>query len=173
MKKLTVFIAISVISLIFLQGCGNNKVHQMVESSDEMIIKELEYIIDDSEVVVKGHFGKYIGKENMVRQSQNPEIPDEDIYIEGHIYDFHIEEVYKGNVDNLIKIIIPYASEISIYNKIGRHIGNVMNEDTEYQKPDPEQSNILFLTETQIRDKCMAQEALHIILQSRKMNPFS
>lgn len=154
MKKHTVFIGILLISLIFLQACGNNKViHQMVDSSEEMIVGQLEDIIDDSEVIVKGHFGKYIDKENMIRESSNPEIPAEDIYIEGHIYEFHIEEVYKGDVDNLINVIIPYASEIRVYNEIGRHVGNVMNEDTEYQKPDPEQSNILFLSDSQIRDK--------------------
>lgn len=152
MKKCTVLIGILLIGLIFLQACGNDKVHQMIDSGDEMRIEQLEDIINESQVIVKGHFGKYIDKDNMVRHYSNPELPSENTYTEGHIYRFHIEEVYKGEVNSSINVMIPYASEIKVYNSTGKHVGNVMNESTEYIKPDPKQSNILFLNHTQIRD---------------------
>jgi len=152
MKKCTVFIGTLLIGLIFLQACGNNNVYQMVDSSDELIIEQLEDIINESQVIVKGHFGKYIDKVNMVRQVSNPTLPSENTYTEGHIYEFHIDEVYQGEVNHSINIVIPYASEIKVYDARGKHVGNVMNESTEYKKPDPEESNILFLNDTGIRD---------------------
>ncbi|MBN6206202.1 hypothetical protein JYK21_07045 [Ralstonia pickettii] len=154
MKKCTVIIGALLMGLIFLQACGSgdDTVSQMVDSSDEQRVERLEDVINDSEVIVKGHFGKYIDKDNMVRDHANPDMPSENTYTEGHIYEFHIEEVYKGEVDSTINVMIPYASEIKVYDENAKYVGDVMNESTEYKKPDPEESNILFLNQTGIKE---------------------
>src|SRR5690625_4224374 len=122
----------------------------MAISSDEQVIEKLDDIADMSQIIVKGYFGEYVGKDNMIRHHSNPELPAKDAYSEGHIYEFHVEKTYKGEVNSLINVMIPYAREMKVYNEWGKYVGNVMNQSTEYTKPDPEQSNILFLNDLSI-----------------------
>lgn len=160
MQKRSVFIGILMLGLIFLQACGKENIYQVVDSSDELRIENLEDITQRSPVIVKGHFGRYIDKDNMVRQVSNPKEPSENSYTEGHIYEFHIDKVYKGDVDSTINVIIPYATEIKVQDSKGTHIGNVMNESAEYKKPDKDQSNILFLMDTQIQENLYGPASL-------------
>ncbi|MFA9557585.1 hypothetical protein ACERII_09795 [Evansella sp. AB-rgal1] len=140
--------------LLFLHACDNNEevaepiVYEVSISGDEEPPPaDLDELIRKTELIVKGSFGDILSKENMIRIG---DLPDDHLYAEGHLYEFQVDEVFKGNIVGEIHPILYYGFEVAVHDHAGKHISNVMVPSPEYKTPDPTKQYILFLRKNPI-----------------------
>lgn len=110
---------------------------------DEQIVERLDVVVTDSDVVVKGKFTELIKKENMVRSASDPSQPSEEHFSEGHIYQFQIDQAFKGSDADKINVAVPYATQVSIKGKNQ----DIMVEHVDYEEIDLEKEYVLFLND--------------------------
>lgn len=149
MKKFN-FLAIVLLLTLILNACGSDTVYQVGILKDQSIPTTLTEVVESSEVIVKGSFGDLLEKVNMIGLADEPSVPAGDLYVEGHVYEFNNEKIYKGNVEGPMKVIIGYATEIEVVNEKGKVVGEVMVEDLEYAVPHADKQYILFLVKNPI-----------------------
>lgn len=149
------FYFFTILFTLFLYGChsiGDEKVHVMVDHADEELPQTLTEVVNSSDVIVKGTFHELKDKINMIRNANNPKIPADELYSEGHVYEFESVKTYKGEVPDVIRVAISYGSEIQVVDENGKDIGKVFVENLEYEEPKDHASYILFLVDSPIAE---------------------
>ncbi|SDZ35138.1 hypothetical protein SAMN05421736_110113 [Evansella caseinilytica] len=97
MRSMSMTIAGILLSIILFSACNKDVIYKMADASDEELPTSLDEIMEASEIIVKGYFGELLEKVNMVRLADDPTMPSEDFYTEGHVYEFFVDETYKGD----------------------------------------------------------------------------
>lgn len=107
---------------------------------------DIEDIINESSLIVKGRYTNLIGTENMFRNPENLSEGDTDQYVEGRIYQFDISEVLHGAVsEESIPVIMHYSEEVNV-EVDERRISEVVEViNPLFVEPEFEQEYVLFL----------------------------
>lgn len=81
---------------------------------DYAVYHSLQEMVESPDYIVMGYFGWGRNDSwNMNRDLENPELENEDLYVEGVLYDFHVLDVLKGEIEeDLITVNFPYRQEI-------------------------------------------------------------
>lgn len=121
---------------------------------------ELEDMVATADVVLVGKYDRFDRSWNMARSPEDINQEDKDNYVEGHIYNFSVDEVLKGTVDSdSIEINLRYLDLVKHLesNEVVSPDGIVEKEATEvtvhelevidplYIKPELNKKYILFL----------------------------
>ena len=107
--------------------------------------RELAYSTDDlinsSDYIVEGYFKNSQPIEwNMARNTSNIQEEDKNNYIKGHVYDFKIKKVIRGNIEEEnIPINLTYSYQFNTQSN------NDIILDEFYEKPETEKEVVLFL----------------------------
>jgi hypothetical protein len=65
---------------------------------------------ENADYVIVGHYGDFKSTRNISRNSTNPLEEALDSYIEGHIYDFFVDSIFKGTIDaDSITVCLTYS----------------------------------------------------------------
>ncbi|MDO7285867.1 MULTISPECIES: hypothetical protein [Shouchella] len=140
----------SIILISTLVACNDSEetVYQMNDDSDEYIPGSLEEIIQDTEVIVKGKFTEFIKTENLIRTADDPTQPADELYAEGHFYDFEVTESLKGDVSDTILTAIGVSDTIPILSDNGEDLGEVVVEMIDYEEIDMDKEYVLLLQDS-------------------------
>ena len=153
---------------LFLYGCnsiGDEKVHVMVDHSYEEVPQTLAEVVNSSDVIVKGTFNELKDKINMIRKGDDPTVPADEVYSEGHVYEFETVKTYKGEVPNLIDVAISYGSEIQVVDEKGNNIGKVFVESLEYAELKDDYAYILFLVDSSIAENLYTRASILYLIE--------
>ncbi|WP_088036013.1 hypothetical protein [Evansella clarkii] len=146
----------SVFLLTSLIGCTNEEVngehvYQMgISSNEDPSPEDLDSLIEESEVIVKGSFGELVEKTNLIRDAHDITQPSETFHIEGHVYEFFVEENYSGNPDEEIYVVLTYGERITVLDEDENEVGEVIIPPTGYAEPVKSSEYILFLRENNL-----------------------
>ncbi len=111
-------------------GC-NGEALQIHDHADSLPPPEtLAEYVDNSEVVVKGRYTEMLDKVNMIAEDEKMQIPSSDFYAEGHVYEFTVTEVFKGEPTELISVILPFKEVIDIFDDNGNHVDEIHIESS-------------------------------------------
>ena len=128
MKKRVLTILISL--LLVLTGCSVKR------SEDRNIVSNYEEAINQSELIVIGHFEGYKESWNMARNIEDSLKESEEYYVEGKIYSFVVDEVLKGS----------FATEkIEVNQRFSDNYSGKVKLDEYYVDVDYSQEYVLFL----------------------------
>lgn len=72
---------------------------------------DLSSMIDESEFIVIGEYGKFIENWNLARNPNDITKEDTEIRVEGRKFEFKVEKYLKGSGDSNVVISIPYSHE--------------------------------------------------------------
>ncbi|PEX81521.1 cardiolipin synthase [Bacillus cereus] len=148
MNKKLKFILLAVPFVIFL-GIGGDSI-DFGESEDKTILiakdfpstSRLEDMVKEADVVAIGNYDGFDSTWNMARNPQDISQEDRENYVEGHLYNFNVKEVLKGDpLQDRMKINYRYAEQIEIDDSNSK----VVNEDPLYIKPEIGKKYMLFL----------------------------
>jgi len=118
---------------------------KVTSSHDYPVAETIDDMTKQSDVVVLGEYTSFDSTWNMARNPDDPSQPDEDNYTEGHLYNFKIVEVVKGNIPSeTIKINLRYEETIPLITEQGKK-EKIKNKDPLYQKPEFGHRYLLFL----------------------------
>lgn len=151
-------LAVFVLSIILLSGCGqakdSKKAERTVENTnqeqgfnpkamaDYLYYEDLDSISERSTDIVKGKLLKDLGeREIKVTSTWSSE---DDIMIPYHVYLLEVEEVLKGNTQagKEIEIRVPIADESAEVTEEGIYFLNLFEEFNPYAFLNPGQSNL-------------------------------
>ncbi|HDR7686514.1 cardiolipin synthase [Bacillus toyonensis] len=133
---------------IFLSIGGYSIYFGEVEDKTILITKDfpstsrLEDMVKEADVVAIGNYDGFDSIWNMARNPQDISQEDQENYVEGHLYNFNVKEVLKGDpLQNRMKINYRYAEKIEIDDSNAK----VVNEDPLYIKLEIGKKYMLFL----------------------------
>jgi len=116
---------------------NNSKTDPQVDiSTDYPIALEVDELVMESDGIVKGRYTEYLESWNMARNPIDIQKPADDIYIEGKIFIFEVDEYIKGNGDNKIRV--------NLKHKIGQII------DERYMEPTLNEELVIFLSKDEV-----------------------
>ncbi|QQN84759.1 cardiolipin synthase [Bacillus toyonensis] len=148
MNKKMKFIFWIVPLAIFLSIGGYSIYFGEVEDKTILITKDfpstsrLEDMVKEADVVAIGNYDGFDSIWNMARNPQDISQEDQENYVEGHLYNFNVKEVLKGDpLQDRMKINYRYAEQIEIDDSNAK----VVNEDPLYIKPEIGKKYMLFL----------------------------
>lgn len=149
-RKAKINIYLGIFLLVFLTGiigilCWSPfRTHTLHISNDAPSYRSLEDMTTDAEYIVTGTYTSFEKKWNM---SRNPEdISQEAVnsYVEGRIYNFHVDSVLKGDISNSeIRVNLRYGDQVTFDD------GNFFVTNPNYIEPELNQTYLLFLTKEQ------------------------
>lgn len=139
MKKsiIILFMSLIVISIIFFPQYNNTN-NKKIITTDYPISLDIDKLIKESAIVVKGRYTGYIESWNMARNSMDVSKPADDIYIEGKVFAFDVDEYIKGNGPRTINVNLRYKQEEMI--------------DERYIEPTINEEVVLFLSKDKVFD---------------------
>jgi hypothetical protein len=123
----------------------NYEVQNIVVSNDVLIYENIEDMAKNADLVVVGYFNELVDTINMLRDPYNVLLESPYEYAEGRIYDFLIDEVIAGEIDdNKISVGLSYSYDYEFIDKQGveKHIQVPYSL---YKSPKPKQKYVLFL----------------------------
>ncbi len=121
------------------------KTSTITVSSNYQVVNRLDQMVNSTGVVVVGYFDKQIDTMNMRRDSKDITKESKLSYEEGHIYEFKVEEVLVGKVqDEKINIALAVSSETIIIDSNGDEV-KVQLPDPLFKEPKRQQKYMLFL----------------------------
>ena len=104
-------------------------------------------MVKEADVVAIGNYDGFDSTWNMARNPQDISQEDQENYVEGHLYNFNVKEVLKGDpLQGRMKINYRYAEQIEIDDSNSK----VVNEDPLYIKPEIGKKYMLFLKKMKI-----------------------
>lgn len=95
---------------------------------------ELREMVKTAELVILGEYESYEHSWNMLRDPEDIHEEDEENYVEGHIYNFKVDEIIKGEVaSELIEVNIRYSQTVEVEesNEVVSPEGVIEKEETE------------------------------------------
>lgn len=118
--------------------------------SDYDISNSLVEMVKKSELIVIGSYQRFDKKWNALRNTQNPLLPHDTKYVEGHIYKFNIEEILKGGAEKEIDVSLVYQRDISYI--LDETDDQVFMKYPDYVEPVIGEKYILFLNKDKYLD---------------------
>lgn len=105
--------------------------------------EELTDMISNSSYIVKGQFTGYDHSWNMARNPDNIQEEDKTNYVEGRLYNFKVEKIFKNEDDILdeIKVNFMHSRTETLVEADER----ITLKDSLYKEPELEQEYVLFL----------------------------
>ena len=76
---------------------------------DYAVANSLKEMTENAEIVVEGYFAEQIGTWNMARDNFDSSKESKDFYVEGKLYTFVVEKVYKGTSPTQITVNQEYS----------------------------------------------------------------
>ncbi|MGA8941460.1 MAG: hypothetical protein WB502_01885 [Thermoactinomyces sp.] len=140
-KTIAAFLVI--ISSLFVSGCTDQKKEEVNLGMhvDLSYADNLKTMIDRAPLIVLGEYKGIDRVENGARNPKNPSLPAKNTYHEVEIYDFHVNKVLKGNLDQeKIQIGIAHKLQLQINDRKKIEINHPL-----YIKPQVGKKMILFL----------------------------
>lgn len=161
---------------VTLVGCNSNSssehVYQMNDHRDEQHPDNLLEIIEASDTIVKGSFTELLKTDNMARQEADPTQSSDLVYIEGQIYNFTVEESFKGESLEELNAILPYLNEIPVFNDEEEIVDDVLVEAIDYEGVDLNSEYILFLLDASfIEEGLYSPAAQSFIVEADDVEP--
>lgn len=159
-KKILVISSVSVIMIaIFLffpysshevaDAVQDNNVNSVLISRDFSSTDNLADMVKNSDLVVIGTYKGLERKWNMAYNPENPDIESSTEYVEGHLYNFNIEEILKGSSKKNININHRYSEIIKIEETSGDEVisdeGILLKEPSEITLHEIEVLDPLFI----------------------------
>lgn len=131
----------------------------MTTSFDENLPTTFEEAASSAEIIVKGRFGNEVDTINALRDSDDPTQEAENSHLDGHIYEFAIGELYKGELEYDIQILLSSARLITVRSENGNDVGEVMVPEIDWEEPDPKKDYLLFLSQTDLENTIYARSS--------------
>ncbi|SDY04025.1 hypothetical protein SAMN05421736_101207 [Evansella caseinilytica] len=151
-------IHITILSLVLFTGCSTQEQNNMTflsnneEQSIEVkvfydypVAENLEAMATEADVVVRGTFSRFKETWNMARHPVDISEPDRENYVEGHLYEFDVDEVILGQIDNKQMTVNYRYSELIQVENSKEDLFDITVEDPRYIKPELNTEYILFL----------------------------
>lgn len=143
LKILTVLILLGVALIavfISISKCTNqnsNNDATVSIHSEFPVAGNLNEMTKAANFIVIGKYESFNSKWNMARNSENPKLEDDDMYVEGHLYNFVVDEVIKGEaLDKNVLVNLTYLTR-DIYidsDQVVNDEGIVIKEATTSKK---------------------------------------
>lgn len=122
-------------------------------ASDILIYEDIEEMAQNSEIVVVGYFDKFVEPINMLRNPSNILEESSTRYSEGHIYDFTVEEVVSGDLNqDTIQVGISFSNGYNFIDNQGKE-QHIQIPAPTYQEPKLNQKYIVFLYKSEELNK--------------------
>lgn len=135
------------IALVYSQMNTKSQVLNVYVSGDQAMVTDLESLVSNASIVVRGQYVDHNGTWNAARNSAEPSKEASDQFVEAHLFTFEVDEVLKGNVsESTIEISHHYADAFPIYNEDGtEYIETVALKNPLYTEPHFESDVFLFI----------------------------
>lgn len=88
---------------------STNGVIQYHSDVDYPMTYDIDKIINESDIIVSGQYQKYTSSWNMARNPENILEEAKDMYIEGRLYEFKVDNYLKGGSDSTISVNLSYS----------------------------------------------------------------
>lgn len=163
MKKRILLLSIAlpalVIAFIIYQNINNKTTENniaaiskndvtMVKHHDFPVARNLAEMTNNSQFVVIGEYKSLDSKWNMLRDPNNAKLESKDGYVEGHLYNFEVSKVLKGDIkDNNILVNHKYLTR-EVYDENDEIINNegvIVKEATTSQKYNFDNKDVLYI----------------------------
>jgi hypothetical protein len=98
-----------------IKASPNSETQTVLIGKDFPSTSDLEEMAAEADLVVIGSYSSFDSKWNMARNPEDPSKEDTENYVEGHLYNFNIDEVIKGIESNeVIKVNHRYLEELTL-----------------------------------------------------------
>lgn len=133
-----------------LNGTDKNEPFHLseVETADN-----LDQMVEAADLIVVGQYKGLYSTVNMIRGNQNETKESTEEYLGGKVYNFHINRILKGNVeDDTIHIVHRYSNKFDIEETLGHENKEVEEADPTYIKPSIGKTYIAFINHPEVED---------------------
>ena len=125
------FLSAFLVLLIILSGCSTG------HKDDGNTVDNYYDAADQAELIVTGHFEEMEHTWNMARDLEDPSKESSSSYVEGRVYRFMIDEIFKGE---------SISAEILVNQRYSDDYSGKTELDEFYIEPQADQKYLLFLT---------------------------
>lgn len=149
-RKTKISICLGIVLVVLFTGImgilywNNFNTHTLHISNDAPSYRSLEDMTTDAEYIVTGTYTSFDGKWNMSRNPEDISQEAVDSYVEGRIYNFHVESVLKGELsDSQIRVNLRYGDQVTFEGD------SFFVTNPNYIEPELNQTYLLFLKKEQ------------------------
>ncbi|PLR75234.1 cardiolipin synthase [Bacillus sp. V3-13] len=113
-------------------------------SADFPYTENLQDMYQEADLVAIGRYDSFDSSWNMARNPADIKEEDSENYVEGHLYNFKIEEILAGESDKKIKINLRYEELVEVEDEQGNKL-KVKNKDPLFLEPETGEKYLVFL----------------------------